>query len=325
MKPTVRTFGVLAILLAMTGAAATAQTKFPAETRNAALRYWMAFAELQDVPADQATQDLLAKVAAGEAPWDEARLGPILDNNEAAVLAMQRATKLPECDWGLEYSRGPRASIAYVPKARVLARLNTLYGIRAMAKGDSGTAVNTWLDGIRFSQHVAEGGTLIFQLIARTALLPNLNAIANAARSSQLNDVQRRELRSAIARLPESGFDWGSAWNLETATIEIASREILKSSDPRKTYQDITGEAPPPELALSAAGHTQFLRYMRQVAEALEQPPAAAETRLKTLSTVRATLAPYLGHLVPSPERVNSARKEVSQARAATLGALGGS
>src|SRR5678815_997075 len=99
---------------------ARAQVKAPAETKNAALRYWQAFAELQDPPSDRATQDLLEKVAAGEVPWDESRLGVILDSNKWAIVRMQRATYLPECDWGLEYRFD--ASIAYAPRARVLAR-----------------------------------------------------------------------------------------------------------------------------------------------------------------------------------------------------------
>jgi hypothetical protein len=121
------------------------QTKYPPETRNAALRYWLAFADLQDPPADKATQDLLEKVAAGDAAWDEAKLGCILEKNEGAILAMQHATKLPNCDWGLDYGAGPRASIAYAPRARVLARLNTLYGTRMAARGQTQRAVDTWL------------------------------------------------------------------------------------------------------------------------------------------------------------------------------------
>src|SRR6266446_7947629 len=128
---------VLAASLLFGAAFTSAQAKRPIETHNAALRYWMAFAELQDPPTDRATAELLEKTAAGEAAWDEAKLGPILDKNETAIWRMQRATKLPECDWGLEYDLGPRASIAYVPKARVLARLNTLDGMRLAAKGDS--------------------------------------------------------------------------------------------------------------------------------------------------------------------------------------------
>src|SRR5713101_9881972 len=90
--------GVVGVALLFATLTAGAQSKLPPETRNAALRYWLAFADLQDPPADKATADLLEKTAAGEATWDEAKLGPILDKNETAIWRMQRATKLPDCD-----------------------------------------------------------------------------------------------------------------------------------------------------------------------------------------------------------------------------------
>src|SRR6266446_7100065 len=200
---------VLAASLLFGAAFTSAQAKRPAETRNAALRYWMAFAELQDPPTDKATAELLEKTAAGEAPWDEAKLGPILDKNETAIWRMQRATKLPECDWGLEYDLGPRASIAYVPKARVLARLNTLEGMRLAAKGDSQKAVETWLAGIRFSQHLTKGGSLIFSLVAKMGLISNFRALTQAAQSGALTDAQKKQIESVVRALPETGFDWG--------------------------------------------------------------------------------------------------------------------
>ena len=74
----------------------------PRQAQNAALRYWMAFALMQDPHADKATTDLLESAAAGKASWDEARLGPILDVNREAIQTMQRGTELPDCDWGLD-------------------------------------------------------------------------------------------------------------------------------------------------------------------------------------------------------------------------------
>jgi hypothetical protein len=63
--------------------------------------------------------------------------------NDTALGIMQRAPKLPDCDWGVEYRRGPQASIAFVPRAYVLSRLNTLQGIREMAQGQSQATVDT--------------------------------------------------------------------------------------------------------------------------------------------------------------------------------------
>src|SRR5438034_5441509 len=94
------TIGIIAACLL--GARADAQ----APPANAALRYWMAFAVMHDPPAGQATAELIDRVAAGTSPWDEAKLGRILDDNREALEIMQRATTLADCDWGVEYELG---------------------------------------------------------------------------------------------------------------------------------------------------------------------------------------------------------------------------
>src|SRR6266851_2223557 len=66
---------IAAVFVLISAVAGRGQTKLPSETKNAALRYWLAFADLQDLPTDKATGELLEKTAAGEAPWDEAKLG----------------------------------------------------------------------------------------------------------------------------------------------------------------------------------------------------------------------------------------------------------
>jgi len=105
-----------------------AQQFTPPPNKNAALRYWMAFAEMADHSADDATTKLMEDVLSGAANWDEQRLGPIMDENNPAIQTLQRAMELTDCSWGLEYSRGAAMSLGYLPKARALARLNALYG-----------------------------------------------------------------------------------------------------------------------------------------------------------------------------------------------------
>ena len=122
---------LLSLVMVLNAAWSRAEVRSPLETRNAALRYWMAFAEMKDPPADKSLQDLLERTSVGQAAWDEAKLGPILDSNSEALQTMQRATKLPECDWGIEYGRGA-PPIAYLARARVMARLNALQAMREM-------------------------------------------------------------------------------------------------------------------------------------------------------------------------------------------------
>jgi hypothetical protein len=302
---------------------AQAQTKLPPETRNAALRYWLAFADLQDPPSDKSTQDLLEQTAAGETPWDEAKLGTILDQNEQAIQEMQRATKLPECDWGLEYSRGPQASIAHVPRARVLARLNTLYGMRLMAKGQVQAALDAWLDGIRFSQHLAQGGTLIFKLVARMSLLSSFEALTRAAQSGQLDDTQKHEIAAAARALSGDGFDWSEAMEFEEASLEVAVRQMQQAANPAAYYQEMTGKPAPPNFSVLGLKDLAACRSLFSGAEAaLRLPPEQTQARLQELQKQVARLQPFFQDTIPSLAKINDARAELEASRAKLLSAL---
>jgi hypothetical protein len=304
------------VLILMSAFVARPQAKYPPETRNAALRYWMAFAEMQDPPADKATQGSLEKTAAGEAAWDEKKFGPILDANEAAIRMMQRGTKLPECDWGLEYDRGPRASIAYAPRARVLARLNTLEGMREAAKGNPLAAVNTWLAGVRFSEHLAKGGTLIFALIAKSALLPNLRALTTESKQGRLGDAQKKQVSAELKGMREDGFDWSAAWGLEENVGMAILTEVRSSANPGETYQTIMGEPMPSGAkAPSAEDIGKYREYMAAVQAALNLSPDTSKARLLALESERRALPEAVQRIVPGTQKLNDARIEVFAAR----------
>lgn len=313
-----------ALLIALFSVAAVAaQSKPPVETRNAALRYWLAFADLQDPPADKATADLLEKVAAGEAPWDQQKLGAILEKNLDAIQRMQRATMLPDCDWGIEYSLGPRASIGYVPRARVLARLNTLYGMQQLAAGNTQTALDSWLAGLRFSQHLAKGGSLVFNLVAKTALLSNLHALQQALNANRLNPAQREQIRAALREIPETGFDWSLALRMEESSMNVMLAELGKSTNPSEYFLQLTGEAAPQGFSIpNSMQIAEYHRLMISASESMRSSPQAAREKLGNLQSQIKTLHPFFQHAIPSFERINSARMEVFDARRQLANAL---
>jgi hypothetical protein len=316
-------YGFLILMVFLTGATTRAQSTFPTETRNAALRYWMAFAEMQDLPTDKATADLLEKTAAGEIAWDESKLAPILDANDEAVRTMQRATKLPECDWGIEYGLGPRAPISYVARARVMARLNTLYGMRLAVKGDSQGATDTWLAGIRFSQHLAKGGSLLFSLVAKTALLSNVHALMQAARSGVLHEAQRAQVQSIARALPETGFDWSEALHFEESPLEIGVQQLAAASRPAEYYRELMGRPAPANFAVpNAKDIAAFHKLMGSAEDMLRLPPPQAEAKLKQLQESVKTLHPYFQETTPSFLKINDARRQVLAARQGLLQAL---
>jgi hypothetical protein len=230
------TTGLIAVCLLASRADAQAPST------NAALRYWMAFAVMHDPPAGQATAELLDRVAAGTAAWDEGKFGKLLDDNREALEMMQRATKLPSCDWGLEYELGSSTPIAHLAKARALGRLNGISGTRLASRGQWAQAVDVWLAGVRFSQHVAHDGTLIALLSARLSLSPSLKSLARAAAQPSVDAALRRRIADAVRAIPEAGFDWADAMRREAEVLAVARKRdpTLKAGMPSQTKLDQT-------------------------------------------------------------------------------------
>jgi hypothetical protein len=133
------------------GVAAQAQSINLPEPRNAALLYWQAFAMMKDQSLSDSVQRnfLVNQVLKGEETWDQAGLEPVVEPNEFATETMQRATLLPECDWGVDYSAGYATPLQHLTKGRILGDLNLLYGIRALAKHDNPAAAGAFVAGIR--------------------------------------------------------------------------------------------------------------------------------------------------------------------------------
>ncbi len=315
---------LLLVLLASLGSAAAAsQVKLPPETQNAALRYWQAFAELKDPLPNQGIQQAMEKVLSGEAPWDEAKLGGIVVSNEIALGIMQRATKLPDCDWGVEYSRGPEASSAFVPRAHVLARLNTLRGIREMAEGEPQAAVSTWIAGIRFAQDLTKGGSLLFSLTAKSVLVIELHTLTAAAKQGSLNQAQTRQLYTAVNALREDGFDWGLAWEMDEAGTDVFFAEVQRAKQPESFFERLMGTpAPKGCVPPSSQQVDAYHDYMGDVAGALRLPPAATKQRLAELDAKLKTICEAIRVAIPSAERVNEERMDVISARQNLLQAL---
>jgi hypothetical protein len=316
---------VLAIVLlaVISPRAGSAQAKLPPETKNAALRYWQAFAELKDPPPDLGIQKELENVLSGEAPWDEAKLGGIVAANDIALGIMQRATKLPDCEWGVEYSRGPQASIAFVPRAYVLSRLNTLRGIREMAHGQPQAAVDTWVSGIRFAQDLTKGGSLIFSLTAKSVLILEMHTLTAEAKQGHLNSLQRKQLYAAFKALPADGFDWGLAWEMDEAGTDVFFAEMQSSRNPAGLFESLMGEPAPKGCVPPSPQQVQaYHGYMSDVAVALRLKPAATNQRLAELDGKAKSICDAIRVAIPSPLRVNDARVEVMTARQALLQAL---
>src|SRR5437867_4494257 len=75
--------------------------------QNAALRYWSAFAEMQDSAISDQQAKELNTILEGTAPYDDLKYRNLVEKNRAAVETMARGTAIANCDWGVDYALGP--------------------------------------------------------------------------------------------------------------------------------------------------------------------------------------------------------------------------
>ncbi len=290
---------------------------------NAALRYWMAFAEMNDSPISAEDAAQMDAIVNGKAPWDEQKIGPLVEQNREAIETMIRGTRLPHCEWGIEYDLGPDAPIAYLPKARALARLNGLYAKRLANSGDYDSAVRATVAGIRFAHHLAENASFLGTLTAKAALIPQLQQAQQMAASGRLSAAQLANLRFAVKALPESAFDWSNAARLEGDGMHRALVTLSHAADPKALYQEWFGSPPADFRVPGDTELSELQRMMVVYAKLLELPPDAAQSQLPALQKQIAGLDAVSRMAIPNPARVIGARAEVISAQRKAAEVLG--
>ena len=120
--------------------------------------------------------------------------------------------------------------------------------------------------------------------------------------------------------MPEDGLDWGSAWAMETITIEETLQQIKNASNPAAEYELLIGKPVPKQgLPPSAEDMQTFHEYMNAVEAALRESPDKADPLLDGLQNKRGAFSEVEQALTPNPQKVNVARMEVVTARGELL------
>ena len=202
------TSSVLALILPAGLASAQLNGKLG---ENAALRYWSAFAQMQDSALTDQQAKELNTMLDGTAPYDDLKYKELVEKNRPALETMARATVLRNCDWGLDYKLGEDVPVDYARKALALGRLNVLYVFHLLIAGDKARAVNAIIAGLQFSQDVANGGSLFATVAAKNLLVIHLRAVAFALHVGELPAGQRIVLQRAVAQLGPKVLNWQSA------------------------------------------------------------------------------------------------------------------
>jgi hypothetical protein len=282
-------FAALALAM-LTGAAVRVSAQTSAKPgENAALRYWSAFAQMQDVALTDAQVKELNLILEGTAPFVESSYKDLIERNRAALETMARGTALPYCDWGIDYQLGPDAPVEYVRKALELGRLNVLYSLR-LGLDDPEGAARAVAAGTRFSHDVANGGTLFAALVAKTLLAEHLRAMAFLVHLANLNAEQRTMLRNALAGIGPDGLDWRAA----------VERELGSFRAPFHTAEGVQKLDPQARAALG--------RITTLYVSALSNPSVLPE-----LQKAIATAPLPLRDLIPNPRRVLQQKQDLTR------------
>ena len=295
----------------------------PPNSTNAALRYWMAFAVMRDPPADKTTADLLDHVSEGTEAWDEAKLGPIIDDNQQALAIMLRGSTLTLCDWGLEYELGSRTPIAHLAKARTLGRLSVVAGKRLQAQGQLSQAVEMWLAGVRFSRHIAEGGSLISALSGQRVMELSLRAIHRDAVLKSLDASTKKRIEGLLRALPQDGLDWSAAMRRDAQSFEVTLQQLQTAPDPKAYLARTVGAAVPADFRVpTAAEIAAFHAFTNRVVATLALPLDQRLNKLREIEAGRPALHVLFQQYTPSAMPLGSRWTEIAGRRQSLLEAV---
>lgn len=248
---------------------------------NAALRYWAAFAQIQDSGiSDQDAKELNAALDS-MGPFDMSKYKDLVQKNTLALEIMARGTSLSSCDWGLDYGLGDNVPGEYARKALVLGRLNILYVMNLYHSGDKDGAIRALAAGLRFSRDVANGGSLFATLVAKDLLVSHLIAAGDGLRMGQLSAPQRSQLKNAVTALGD-GLDWPSA-----ATRDLEALRPQYAADARTSAA----------LSRIASSYSIFLKD---------------QSKLPLLDEAINSAPPELASLIPNPKRVVEQKQDLA-------------
>jgi hypothetical protein len=249
---------------------------------NAALRYWSAFAQMQDAALTSEQVKKLSGILDGPIPYDDSKYRDLVERNKPAIETMIRATEFPSCEWGVDYQLGPDAPVDYVRKALALGRLNVLYAFHLTIARDPDGAARALAAGLRFSHDVANGGTLFATLAAKDLIVTHLRAVQFVLHSDEYGRTQSAAqlavVKKAIARLGPDGLDWQAAMKREFGI----------------------------PLKLDAQASTVLARIVPVYLTALNDPSV-----LPKLEEMRTSAPMPVPNLIPNPRRVLEEKQDL--------------
>lgn len=293
---------------------------------NAAPTYWQAFAVLPDAPD--------AKDDAAMARW--------VTDAEPALKLLRTAAAKRDCDWELDYGKGPELVLPHLGKARALANAALARAKRALATKTNESADEAAADlaaVLHLSRHLSADPLLISQLV-RVALEKQALDIALAP-DVAWSPAQAAVLRTAVEATRPCP-DLADCLEMERSTFVGWFRAELKRQGVKKFGESLSalgstgddkslafwkgkGERELHRMIETAdADYQEFIRIARLPAAEYGPAYAAWEAKLLKDRDVRVLSALIMPSVGASRGKLNEANTRMEKARAALKERAGG-
>ncbi len=288
------------------------QHKLGSPTMNGAPLYQAAW-ELVDQKGKSALEARLEKSISGrshfvlETPTDVQAVGEFLQSQSEVFEFVGRADRKPECSYQIRYERGFHAVAPNFIKARGLAKLLSMRGSWAKARGDWSLWNQNFQEGLRFAQRFEPDNSVIGQLI-RIALISIVLDTSHEVPVDKVSAESKEQARLMAEDLPRR-------WDLTMQGEYLQAIQYFEELEcGNESYNPLIhslssaqGEIAPPKgaelvrLLYSAGGRPLILAdklYYLSCAEGMTQP-------LKSVRSVEVTVPGTVSWaLFCNPERV---------------------
>ncbi len=168
---------------------------------NAALLYGRAL-RLIGADAIQQVRDARAK---GAPIGDMPEIANLLDSNDGNLSLVIEASKLEDCDWGVEYSKGPLALLDHAGPMRGVVVMLDARAALLLERGDVPGAVASVAAIFAVAEHMSQDRIMISSLVSIAMTQVGLDRVGALIDLGKLDREGARTLLAAIERVERAG------------------------------------------------------------------------------------------------------------------------
>jgi hypothetical protein len=255
---------------------------------NAALLYYQAFM-LYEQPNDDMLKMVLDVALGQTAPNTEVR--KFINSSRSAIDLAIAAADLPNCDWGLDYSKGMALQLPHLNSCRRLSQFVFADARILAARGDYKTAFSRCVTGKKFARHVSDRPIITYMVAVA------INAMADKCLQNILADMTAGPetltwLKAQLAELENTRYSLKPCLDYEAETTAgfMTKQQLEKAM----LFENLVSSAELAEFATECfqkadeqffeRNRAYYTNRMRALKSCLDLPYPQAYIKLKELT-----------------------------------------